>query len=149
VWSVRANQGHTMEVEDLELKPIVASTVDPVPEGAVKFGGPEAPNAVHGTYMAAWSAISRQGLSRMKRNHIHMSRAEPEEGDVISGMRVNCEVAIYVNVDAAIKDGYQFLLSANNVILCTGNDKGFLPPKYFSRVLNRQTRKLMLDASRQ
>ncbi len=31
-------------------------------------------------------------------------------------------------------DGYKFYRSANNVILCPGNEEGFLPPKYFTEV---------------
>lgn len=31
-------------------------------------------------------------------------------------------------------DGFKFYRSANNVILCPGNEEGFLPPCYFQRV---------------
>ena len=35
-------------------------------------------------------------------------------------------------------DGFKFYRSSNNVILCPGNEQGFLPPEYFERVV--QTR---------
>lgn len=47
-------------MEDLELKPIVGSWEDPIPEGAVIFGGPEVPDAVHGTYLKAWPVIRKE-----------------------------------------------------------------------------------------
>lgn len=32
-------------------------------------------------------------------------------------------------------DGFKFYRSSNNVILCPGNEQGFLPPKYFEKVV--------------
>ncbi|KAJ6458120.1 hypothetical protein C8R47DRAFT_1163538 [Mycena vitilis] len=46
--------------------------------------------AVHGTSINAWKVISKQGLSRMTRNHIHL--AQGVMGDVISG-----EISAQVN----------------------------------------------------
>ncbi|KAK3745508.1 hypothetical protein QZH41_009912 [Actinostola sp. cb2023] len=143
---VRANQGHTLQVEGLELHPIEGSS--------------EAPTVLHGTYLEAWQFIKEQvrlfipnrirsslllstkGLSRMARNHIHFVPGEPGEDAVISGMRKSCQLVVYVNIDKAIQDGYKFFRSANNVILCPGNEDGFLPPKYFERVVQlRPSRK--------
>lgn len=67
---IRANQGHTIEVDDLELNPIT----DPS----------DAPVVVHGTYRECWELIKAQGLSRMSRNHIHFAPGEPGEEGVIS-----------------------------------------------------------------
>ena len=36
-------------------------------------------------------------------------------------------------------DGFSFFLSDNNVILCPGDEKGFLPTKYFKKVLDRKS----------
>ena len=33
-------------------------------------------------------------------------------------------------------DGIEFVRSANNVILCAGDESGFLHPKYFDRVVD-------------
>ena len=46
---IRANQGHTMEVVDLELKEIASAV--------------EAPVVVHGTYLKAFDAIKRHVCS--------------------------------------------------------------------------------------
>lgn len=46
--------------------------------------------------------------------------------------------AQFVNKLSYFSDGFKFYRSANNVILCPGNEDGFLPPCYFQRVM--QTR---------
>jgi 2'-phosphotransferase len=117
---IRANQGHTMEVEELEL----AEIVDPK----------EAPVVVHGTYLACLEAIKRDGLCRMKRTHIHFAPGIPGDKEVISGMRSSCQVLIFVDIAKALKAGYKFYRSANNVILCPGNEEGYLPSEYFEKI---------------
>ncbi|XP_068682078.1 tRNA 2'-phosphotransferase 1-like isoform X5 [Montipora foliosa] len=108
---IRANQGHTMQVDDIELELITDHT--------------KAPVVLHGTYRDCWPQIKAQGLSRMKRNHIHFAPGEPGEEGVIS-------------------DGFKFYRSANNVILCPGNDQGFLPPRYFQSVVQIKPTKELL-----
>jgi RNA:NAD 2'-phosphotransferase (TPT1/KptA family) len=44
---------------------------------------------------------------------------------------------------AAMKDGIEFFISSNNVILTEG-DKGLLPIKYFKKVTELKTGKLLL-----
>lgn len=125
--------------------------------------------AVHGTTLAAWESISlccssfdhvvstetrrleKQGLSRMRRNHIHLASGRPGESGVISGqlevavrtctyteratgMRVSSQVLIFIDVVAAMAAGISFHTSANGVILTTGNNSGVIPPAYFSLV---------------
>ncbi|XP_068728498.1 tRNA 2'-phosphotransferase 1-like isoform X3 [Montipora capricornis] len=107
---IRANQGHTMQVDDIELELITDHT--------------KAPVVLHGTYRDCWPQIKAQGLSRMKRNHIHFAPGEPGEEGVIS-------------------DGFKFYRSANNVILCPGNDQGFLPPRYFQSVVQIKPSKFL------
>ncbi|XP_022447369.2 tRNA 2'-phosphotransferase 1 isoform X3 [Delphinapterus leucas] len=61
---------------------------------------------------------------------------------VYSGMRPNCEVAVFINGPLALADGIPFFRSANGVILTPGNADGVLPPKYFKEALQlRPTRK--------
>ncbi|XP_052270003.1 uncharacterized protein LOC127871281 isoform X2 [Dreissena polymorpha] len=121
---IRANQGHTMQVDDLDLKPLLS------PDNV--------PCAIHGTYYESWEAIKRTGLSRMQRNHIHMAMGEPGREGVISGMRSSCEVTIRVDLKKAMDDGIKFFVSANNVILSPGNEDGLIPPKYFELVMDRK-----------
>lgn len=127
---IRANQGHTVEVTDLELTQITDARDTPI--------------IIHGTSKKAWETIQREGLSRMKRNHIHFAPGEPGGGQVISGMRKDCEVLIHVDIEKALADGVSFFRSANNVILCPGDDRGFLRPQYFKAVFQRRPRVQLL-----
>uniref|UniRef100_A0A9J7XZQ5 2'-phosphotransferase n=1 Tax=Cyprinus carpio carpio TaxID=630221 RepID=A0A9J7XZQ5_CYPCA len=69
---IRANQGHSVQVTDLELR-------------AVALDDPDYPReAVHGSYMKHWPSIHSQGISRMNRTHIHLAPGLPGEGGVIS-----------------------------------------------------------------
>ncbi|KAL0066115.1 tRNA 2'-phosphotransferase [Marasmius tenuissimus] len=68
-WWIKANQGHSIKASirrfyevKIELKPVLSAS--DIPSGI----------AVHGTNKKAWDAISKQGLSKMKRNHIHLAQ---------------------------------------------------------------------------
>lgn len=122
---IRANQGHSIKVEDLELKPLVS--IDDFPNGI----------AVHGTTKRAWlNGIKDQGLSRMKRNHIHMASGLNGADGVISGMRKNLvdPVHIYIDLPRALDAGLKFFASGNGVILSPGNQEGFIPVDLFLKV---------------
>merc|ERR1711991_973667 len=88
--------------------------------------------ALHGTNRGAWKTIEQAGLSRMKRQHIHMASGLP--GEVISGMRNTAKVVIEIDVAAAMADGIEFFRSDNDVVLSPGNAEGIIPPKYFKSV---------------
>ncbi|XP_016332488.1 tRNA 2'-phosphotransferase 1-like isoform X1 [Sinocyclocheilus anshuiensis] len=118
---IRANQGHSVQVTDLELR-------------AVALDDPDYPReAVHGSYMKHWPSIRSQGISRMNRTHMHLASGLPGDGRVISGMRQSCDLAVYVDVAKAISDGIPFFWSENGVLLTPGDAAGMLPPCYFSR----------------
>ncbi|XP_031718417.1 tRNA 2'-phosphotransferase 1 isoform X2 [Anarrhichthys ocellatus] len=120
---IRASQGHSLQVTDLELKPVLA-------------GSPDCPaEAVHGSYLRNWSSIQQQGLSRMRRTHIHLAPGLPGEEGVISGMRKDCDLAVYIDVSKALADGIEFFWSDNGVLMTAGDAEGKLLPKYFSRAL--------------
>ncbi|EGN95113.1 hypothetical protein SERLA73DRAFT_143184 [Serpula lacrymans var. lacrymans S7.3] len=121
VWWIRANQGHSIKTIEIELNPIASAT--------------DIPMAVHGTNRKAWELISTQGLSKMKRNHIHL--AQGIAGDsVVSGMRKSSQILIYIDVQKAIDAGIKFSLSSNGVVLTEGDETGFLAPRFFQRVEN-------------
>lgn len=126
---IRASQGHSIQVAELELKQVLA-------------GFPDCPaEAVHGSYFRNWSSIQQQGLSRMKRTHIHLAPGLLGEDGVISGMRKDCDLAVYVDIPKALADDIKFFWSENGVLLTEGNAEGMLLPKYFSRALRlRPTR---------
>ena len=133
VLQIRANQGHSI------------ATVNP---GLRKIEDPtEIPQVIHGTFNRFWPGImALGGLNRMNRTHIHFTRCLPHEKDkqVISGMRKDCNVFIYINAERAMAAGYEFFESANNVILCSGDAKGTLSTSYFDKVIPRN---LMKDIS--
>ncbi|CAN8286339.1 unnamed protein product [Cochlearia groenlandica] len=118
---IRANQGHsitTVESEKL-LKPILS------PE--------EAPVCVHGTYKRNLESILTSGLKRMNRLHVHFSCGLPTDGEVISGMRRDVNVLIYLDIKKALEDGIAFYISDNKVILTEGID-GVVPAVYFQKI---------------
>ncbi|GJN89066.1 hypothetical protein Rhopal_002040-T1 [Rhodotorula paludigena] len=118
LW-IRANQGHSVKVESLELKPVKSAE--------------EVPTMVHGTYYRLWPAIEKEGLKVMTRNHIHCAVGLAGDSQVISGMRANCDLFIYLDVPQLLADGVPVYTSTNNVVL-TGGIDGVVPPKYFQRV---------------
>jgi 2'-phosphotransferase len=141
---IRANQGHSIKV-DVEglLTPIMVAAGN-VPE-----------TVVHGTDEPAWRLIMKSGgLRRMGRNHIHFasglpagfqslaidtaSAEEKEAAPVISGMRKNSSILIYIDIRAALDAGISFYISENGVILTEGNDRGCLSYEFFKRVESRK-----------
>lgn len=124
MW-IRANQGHTMASvqDDKLLKPISSAA--------------EVPDCVHGTFLSAWPKIlASGGLSHMARNHIHFTTQLPGPGNkVISGMRQDAEVAVFVSVASALAAGLEFFRSANGVILTRGDARGMLPVAHFLRAV--------------
>nr|XP_026696061.1 uncharacterized protein LOC100186294 isoform X2 [Ciona intestinalis] len=124
-WKIKAAQGHTVKIENRSLRPITNPAEFPV--------------VIHGTYWENWEFIKVNGLNRMGRNHIHFAPGLPNE--VVSGMRKSCEVAIYINMTQALKDGFKFFQSSNQVILTEGDEKGRIHPKYFLKVVQLYPRK--------
>ncbi|KAF8813017.1 hypothetical protein BYT27DRAFT_7085488 [Phlegmacium glaucopus] len=123
VWWIKARQGHSIKTVQLELKPI--TSIEDIPSKI----------AVHGTNLQAWSSIRTQGLSKMKRNHIHLAQGVAGES-VISGMRTSSQILIFINLQKALDAGIKFFFSDNGVILTEGDGEGFLRPEFFERVEN-------------
>ncbi|KAF9558718.1 phosphotransferase KptA/Tpt1 [Agrocybe pediades] len=123
IWWIKARQGHSIKTVQLDLKPINA--VSDIPSGM----------AVHGTTRTAWDMISKGGLSKMKRNHIHLAQNVANQ-NVVSGMRTSSQVLIFINVRKALDAGIKFWLSDNGVVLTEGDEKGFLPKEFFERVVD-------------
>ncbi len=64
---------------------------------------------VHGTRKAKWEKIlDSDGISRMSRNHVHFSPKVPKDDTTASGVRSNCDVAMHVDVAAAMNAGLKF-----------------------------------------
>lgn len=78
----------------------------------------------------------------MNRVHIHFTTALPiGKEHVISGMRNNCGIYIYIDFPKAFESGLQFFISSNKVILSPGNDNGIIEPKYFLKIIDAKTGK--------
>ncbi|KAK1262545.1 hypothetical protein QJS04_geneDACA020527 [Acorus gramineus] len=118
---IRANQGHTITTISSEglLKPILSPD--------------EAAVCVHGTYRKNLDSILQSGLNRMTRLHVHFSSGLPTDGEVISGMRKNVNVLIFLDVRKAIEEGMKLYMSDNKVILTEGFN-GVVPVKYFEKI---------------
>ncbi|XP_038893116.1 tRNA 2'-phosphotransferase 1 [Benincasa hispida] len=118
---IRANQGHTVAVVETEslLKPILSAE--------------EVPVCVHGTYKKNLESILESGLKRMKRLHVHFSCGLPTDGEVISGMRRDVNILIFLDVKKALDDGMKLYISDNKVILTEGFD-GVVAVKYFQKI---------------
>ncbi len=145
-WLIRANQGHSIQIDsDGLLTPITLEAAN-VPDVVV-----------HGTYFAFWPLIvSSGGLRRMGRNHVHCSTGVPPssssssssstakddsagEQRVVSGMRADAELLVYLDVERSLRDGaLRWWRSDNGVVLTEGDAEGLVPARYFREVVGRR-----------
>ncbi|HEU4783143.1 MAG TPA: RNA 2'-phosphotransferase [Ktedonobacterales bacterium] len=102
---IRASQGHSVAV-DLDLAPT------------------EPPDTLyHGTGRATVDAILREGLRKMRRQHVHLSDEIATAVNV--GSRHGAPAVLLVDAAAMARDGYFFYRSENGVWLTEG-----VPPRY-------------------
>ena len=141
---IRATQGHSIQsiTADELLTPITLEGSLSIPD-----------TVVHGTFYAAWETMLKdECLKKMARNHVHFStgpkleevlKAEGQdvgavdgsgkgrlsklmqEGKVVSGMRRDAEVLIYLDIRKAMReeDGMKWWRSENGVVLSEGTGK--------------------------
>lgn len=130
-WVIRANQGHSIAVESAALLVPITLEANNAPEVVV-----------HGTYFAFYQAIVEDGgLKRMSRNHIHFGIGLPEDkaSGVISGMRADAEILIYVDIRKSLEDGGTlWWISENGVVLTEGDGEGLVRTKYWKKVEGRK-----------
>lgn len=125
-YLIRANQGHSLEVDSEAL-------FTPIKLGDADFPA----KVVHGTYFAFWNAILESGgLKSMNRAYIHCSDKTPEEG-AVSGMRRDAELLVEVDIERSLQEGVAWWRSENGVILTDGGEGGVLGTRYFRRVAGR------------
>ncbi|CAK9041702.1 unnamed protein product [Durusdinium trenchii] len=128
---IRAVQGHSMKVVD----------DDQLLQNVDLKNLPDC--CVHGTYRKYFESIKAKGLlaggrkGQSFRNHVHFSSFNPGDKRVISGMRYDCEIAIWIDLKRAIEDGVPFFLSTNRVILSPGIS-GVIEKKYFTHARDLQ-----------
>ncbi|KAL4937665.1 hypothetical protein BDV06DRAFT_232406 [Aspergillus oleicola] len=165
-YLIRATQGHSIKSVEAEsglLEKLSLDKPETLPE-----------TVVHGTYHSTWPVILKSGgLRAMGRNHAHFATgpavqdvlgsisAETENGKgkekegsgpgsagkVISGMRGDTQVLIYIDIKRALAGGVPFWRSENGVILSEGvsldtgagpNGGGVIPVEYFDVVVERK-----------
>lgn len=78
----------------------------------------------------------------MTRLHIHFATGLPKDESVISGIRSNAQIYVYINLKKALADNISFFKSLNNVILSPGNSSGIIEPKYFLKIVDAKTGKI-------
>lgn len=131
-YSIRAVQGHSLKSVDAMslLRPV---TLEDAPE-----------TCVHGTFFASWPVILETGgLKAMTRNHVHFAtgpvvqdvlpneeapsaqsfalKEAMEKSQVVSGMRGDAQVLIYVDIKRSMEEGkMEWWRSDNGVILTEG-----------------------------
>ena len=133
-YLIRATQGHSITTVSAStyLSPLTLDNASSIPE-----------TVVHGTFYAAWDAILRTGgLKPMSRVHVHFATgpslrsvldATSTDGEVrdaagvlgtekavISGMRSDAQILMYVNIRKALQMGIPFWMSENGVVLSEG-----------------------------
>lgn len=149
---IRANQGHSYKNVIDNDKLLAPLTTEELSDPNLSI--------IHGTTRKAWEDHIRiEGLSRMKRNHIHFATGLPQSHDTnsndgtqtnnvapISGMRSTSQIYIYINGERCAQDGIQFFRSDNGVILTAGErHEGMLYVKYFKKVVLASSGKILLD----
>ncbi len=159
-YLIRANQGHSIQVDTESLLTPITLELDNLPE-----------IVVHGTRYEHWpKIIVSGGLKTMGRNHVHFATGVPEtlksrfsgadtgivpDSDavvlpadkkspmVLSGMRNSSSVLIFIDLRRAIKTGLKFWLSENGVVLSEGDENGLVPVEVFEKVEERGGRILV------
>lgn len=163
-YLIRATQGHSIKSVQAEsglLEKLTLDEPDKLPE-----------TVVHGTFHSTWPLIlASGGLKCMGRNHVHFatgptlpdaladiaSRGEGggagsapgSNNQVISGMRRDAQVLVYLDVRKALAAGCPFWRSENGVILSEGmevdsnssagkNDEKVIPLDLFNVVIERK-----------
>ncbi|KAK9779586.1 putative KptA family-domain-containing protein [Seiridium cardinale] len=157
-WLIRANQGHSIKLDSEGLHTPITLEAGNIPDVVV-----------HGTYFAFWPKIVESGgLKKMGRTHVHFGTGLPEDGKdggngtngqvhdagdeataedgkengkpkVISGMRSDAEVLVFIDVAQSLEDSdMKWWLSSNGVVLTEGNEEGLVPMKYVKEARGRR-----------
>ncbi len=171
-WLIRANQGHSIRLAPEGLHAPVTRGAGNVPavavhgtyfafwDAIVAAGGLRRMGRTHvhfGTGLppeeedtSAAAAGGGGGAGR----EVEVGEEEEEDGEptgregrgVISGMRADAELLIFVDVEKSLRDGVgegggrglKWWLSANDVLLTEGDADGVVPLKYFREVRGRR-----------
>ncbi|KAK8126687.1 uncharacterized protein PG998_002446 [Apiospora kogelbergensis] len=164
-WLIRANQGHSIELASEALHAPITLEAANVPvvvvhgtyfafwPSIVESGGLKKMGRTHvhfGTGLPEdgnpSTATSSKGPQQAQ---VHdagdETAAAPEKEErhgkpkVISGMRADAELLMFVDVEASLRNGdMKWWLSSNGVVLTEGDADGCVPLKYFKEVRGRR-----------
>ncbi len=89
---------------------------------------------VHGTKWENWESIRETGLSRMNRQHIHLTTSRYNS---TSGPRLKSDLFIYLSLPELLSSNppLKAYISSNAVVLTPGNEEGRVPSKLFKKVI--------------
>ena len=110
---IRANQGHSISEIDLNL-----DEIQDIPE-----------YLYHGTSTSVLSILIQEGIKKMKRNYIHLSK-DIETATIVGKRKGNNIVIIKIDSKQMYKDNIEIYISKNNVYLTD-----YVNPKYFIEYL--------------
>lgn len=165
---IRATQGHSLKTVEAAqlLKQIVLPGDSRATQNDATITTSVPETVVHGTFHGAWQQIlDAGGLKPMSRNHVHFATGpalasimpDGPEGKtiikndtgksqgVISGMRKDAQILIYIDINRALASGVPFWISENGVVLSEGIDtevngttSKLVPLEFFDVVVERQ-----------
>ncbi|WVQ79484.1 hypothetical protein IAT38_001583 [Cryptococcus sp. DSM 104549] len=124
-WFIRANQGHSLELESTAHLEEVADDES----GRARVG-----ECVHGTRWELWDVLKQEGLSKMERQHIHF--APSLTGPITP--RPTSTLYIYLDVPKALAQGVKVYTSANGVVLSPGGEGGVIGKELWRKAVRRQ-----------
>ena len=107
---IRANQGHSIEI-DLQLEAVIPPDI-----------------LYHGTSIGAVDSILKEGISKMSRNHVHLSIDIQTAKKV--GSRHGIPAILTVDATAMYSDSYTFYCSENGVWLVDSVPQKYLKISY-------------------
>lgn len=123
-----ANQGHSLKA--VKNDNLVPMTIDELNQLRI----------YHGTYKTKLPIIkSSGGLSRMNRNHIHLTC---DQYATCSGIRYNANVLVYIDASKCIEHGIVFYKSLNNVILTSGDKDGKISWEFIDRIVDLEGKEI-------
>ncbi|RYO74064.1 hypothetical protein DL764_010987 [Monosporascus ibericus] len=160
-WLIRANQGHSIALASEGLHTPVTLEAGNVPDvvvhgtyfafwdAIVASGGLKRMGRTHvhfGTGLP--DGDSGSDGAKQEQQQVH-NEADEENAvaaapgapgrEVISGMRGDAELLVFVDVERSLRDGAMtWWLSANGVVLTEGDGDGVVPLKYFKEVRGRR-----------
>jgi 2'-phosphotransferase len=159
-YLIRANQGHSIKLDssalltpltevDVPSTGVVHGTFYPFWPAILSSGGLSRMGRNHIHFAPAQAVVGDPALSVVpvagsKDEHTAETEAvetqpvEEKEIKVISGMRTDAQVLVYIDMPKAIKAGLKFWKSDNEVILTEGNEEGLLPLEFIIKAVDRK-----------